>query len=66
MTYKATSLHKIPCPGGHEINHFGRTLLGHYYYIFFLSDLCQVIEKISLSLWWETGMKFTIFCLFAL
>ena len=33
MTYMATSKHKNPCPGGHEIYNFGRPFLCHHYYI---------------------------------
>ena len=29
MTYMATSQHKNPCLGGHEINNLGRPFLGH-------------------------------------
>ena len=41
---------KNPCPRGHEIYNFGRTFLGHYYYIiiiyiFSLPDLCLRVEK---------------------
>ena len=32
MTYMAKSLHKNPCPRGHEISNFGRMLLGHHNY----------------------------------
>ena len=38
--------HKNPCPGGHEIYHFGRPLCGHHYYILSLSNLCLSILKI--------------------
>ena len=31
MTYMATSLHKNPCPGGHEIYNFGFVYLNRMY-----------------------------------
>ena len=34
----ATPFHKKPCPGGREINNFGRPFLGHHYYTLGLSD----------------------------
>ena len=43
MTYFATHLHKYFCPGVHEIYNFGRTFLGHHYYILSLSE--PKIEK---------------------
>ena len=45
MTYKAMAQHKNPCPSGHDIYSFGRTFLGHHYYIVSSSDLCQGVEK---------------------
>ena len=41
----ATPYNKNHCPRGHEIYNFGRPFLGHYYYIFGLSDLCLGVEK---------------------
>ena len=41
----ATPLHKNPCPRGHEIYNFGRTFLGHPYYILCLSELCLGVQK---------------------
>ena len=35
-----------PCPGGHEIYHFGRSFLGHHYNTLSLSYLCLGVEKI--------------------
>ena len=34
------------CPGGHEIDNFGRPFLGHHHYILSLSDLCLRVKKI--------------------
>ena len=45
MTYMATSRHKNPCPGGHEIYNFCNTFHGHHYCQVSLSDLCLGIEK---------------------
>ena len=46
-TYMATSHHKSPYPRGHEIDNFGRHLLGHHYYVhvYSLSEPCPVLEK---------------------
>ena len=39
-----------PCPRGHEISILvGRPFLGHYYYVFSLSDLCPEYRKIFLK-----------------
>ena len=38
MTYVTMPYHKNPCPGGHEIYNFGRPFLGHYHFLFRLSD----------------------------
>ena len=35
-----------PCPGGHEIYHFGRPFLGHHYNTLSLSYLSLGVEKI--------------------
>ena len=45
MTYMVTPLHKNPRPRGQEINNFGRHFLGHYNYIFGLSELFLAEEK---------------------
>ena len=47
MTYMTTPEHKNPCSGGHEIYNFGRSFLGHHYYMYLLSlsDLCLGVEK---------------------
>ena len=45
MTYMATSKHKYPCPGGHEIYNFGRPFLGHHDYILSFFDICLGVEK---------------------
>ena len=45
MKYMATPYHKDPCPRVHEIYNFGRTFLGHHYYILILSDICMGVEK---------------------
>ena len=45
MTYLATTLHKNPCPGDHEIDNFGGPFLGHYYYTVSFSGHCLGIEK---------------------
>ena len=34
-----------PLPGGHRSYYFGRSFLGHYYYILSLSDLFLEVEK---------------------
>ena len=55
MTYIATPLHKTSCPGVHEI-YFGRSVLGHHYYIHAWSDLCLGVEKnITISLHYLHG-----------
>ena len=36
---------KNPCPGGHEIDNFGRPFLGHHNYILSLSVLYLGVEK---------------------
>ena len=45
MTYTATSKHKNPCSGGHEIYNFDRPFLGHHFSILSLYDLCSEVEK---------------------
>ena len=39
---------KNTCPGGHEINNFGRPFLGYHYYMYILSlsEPCPGIETI--------------------
>ena len=41
------SHHKNPYPRGHEIDNFGRHLLGHHYYVhvYSLSEPCPGLEK---------------------
>ena len=41
----STPKHKNPCPGGHEIYHFGRPFHGHFYYTLRLSEPCPGEEK---------------------
>ena len=47
---------KNPCPGGHEIDNFGRPFLGHNNYILSLSVLYLGVEKKIL----KEIMQFTI------
>ena len=35
MTNMGIPLHKNPCPGGHEIDNFGRPYLGHHLFIIY-------------------------------
>ena len=37
--------HNNPCPGGNEINNFGRPFLGHYYFTLSLYEPCLGVEK---------------------
>ena len=73
------TLHKNPCPGGHQINNFGRPFLGHHYNILGLYGPCPRVEKIFkeiqqfytfypkiTSRGLGGGMKFTISCLLTL
>ena len=37
--------HKHSCPGVHEINNYGRPILGYHYYTLSLSEVCPRVEK---------------------
>ena len=55
--------HKKLCPVGHEINNFGRPLLGHNYYTLFYKEIYQFYTFLPQNALLLGVIKFKISCL---